>query len=113
MNCVPPSTINSEILSSLDNLSEKRVTRLMASQEGLPGVFWFVLVIGAVMTISFSFILRVKDIRLHIFMVLLLTCSITTCLWLIVILNDPFAGTLQVSSDPLKCALYVIDTLPR
>ena len=56
---------------------------------------------------------RNKDIRLHIFMVLLLTCSITTCLWLIVILNDPFAGTLQVSSDPLKYALYVIDTLPR
>lgn len=110
---LPPSTMNAEMLRSLDNLSEQRVARLLASQDGLPGVFWFVLVVGAIMTISFSFILRVSDIRLHIFMVLLLTCSITICLWLIVIMNDPFVGSMQVSSDPLKYALYVIDTLPR
>jgi ABC-type branched-subunit amino acid transport system permease subunit len=110
---LPPSTMNAEMLRSLNDLSEQRVARLMASQDSLPGIFWFVLVTGALMTISFSFILRVADVRLHIFMVLLLTCAITLCLWLIVLMNDPFVGTMQVSADPLKYALYVIDTLPR
>jgi ABC-type multidrug transport system permease subunit len=110
---LPSSTINPEMLRSLDYLSEERVARLMESQNSLPGIFWFVLTVGAIMTISFSFILRVADVRLHIFMVLLLTCSITLCLWLIIVMNDPFVGTMQVSSDPLKYALYVIDTLPR
>lgn len=110
---LPPSTMNAEMLRSLDYLSEQRVARLMASQDGLPGIFWLVLIVGAILTISFSFILRVADARLHIFMVLLLTCTITLCLWLIVIMNDPFVGTMQVSSDPLKYALFVIDTLPR
>jgi hypothetical protein len=110
---LPPSTMDAEMLRSLDFLSEQRVARLLESQNSLPGIFWFVLVVGAIMTISFSFILRVANPRLHIFMVLLLTCAITLCLWLIILMNNPFVGTMQVSSAPLKYALYVIDTLPR
>jgi uncharacterized protein DUF4239 len=110
---IPPSTMNAEMLRSLDTLSEQRVVRLMASQDSLPGIFWFVLVLGAIITISFSFLLRVADIRLHVAMVLLLTCSITLCLWLIILMNNPFVGNMQVSAEPLKYALYVIDSLPR
>lgn len=114
---IPPSkmtpALSSEMLSSLDKLSEERVVRLMASQDTLPESFWFVLIVDAVMTISFSFILRVKDIRLHLGMVMILTCTLMLCLWLIILINDPFTGSVQVSSDPFKYALYVINALPR
>jgi hypothetical protein len=107
----PSSTSSAELLQRLDDLSEQREVRLMSSQDGLPDVFWFVLVIGAIITISFSLILRVKDIRLHMAMILLLTGVIAICLWLIVLINNPFVGNMQVSSEPLKYALYVIDTM--
>ena len=114
---IPPSAMNNatstEMLSSMDKLSDQRVTRLMSSQTTLPDIFWFVLIADAVMTIGFSFILRVKDIRLHLGMVLLLTCTLMLSLWLIIVINDPFAGSVQVSSDPLKYALDVINALPR
>jgi hypothetical protein len=42
---LPSSTINSEMLRSLDYLSEQRVARLMESQNSLPGIFWFVLTV--------------------------------------------------------------------
>ncbi len=114
---IPPSAMSNatstEMLSSMDKLSNQRVTRLMSSQSTLPDIFWFVLIADAVMTIGFSFILRVKDIRLHLGMVLLLTCTLMLSLWLIIIINDPFAGSVQVSSDPFKYALDVINALPR
>ena len=114
---IPPSAMNdatsTEMLSSMDKLSNQRVTRLMSSQSTLPDIFWFVLIADAAMTIGFSFILRVKDIRLHLGMVLLLTCTLMLSLWLIININDPFTGNVQVSSDPLKYALDVINALPR
>lgn len=110
---IPSSAVSAEMLRSMDQLSEQRVVRLMASQDSLPQVFWFVLIIDAVMTIGFSFILRVKDVRLHMAMVLLLTCSLTLCLWLILLVNDPFVGSVQISSEPFKYASDVINALPR
>ena len=110
---IPTSATSDEMARSLDELSNDRVMRLMSSQNGLPGFFWFVLVIGAGMTIIFSLILRVQNMRLHIAMVLLLTGMIAICLWLIVLIHDPFIGDTQVSSEPLKYALYVIDSLAR
>ena len=107
------TAVSSEMLSSLNQLSDQRVMRLTASQDSLPEIFWFVLIVDAVMTIGFSFILRVKDVRLHLGMVLLLTCTLMLCLWLIIIVNDPFTGSVQVSSDPFKYALDVINALPR
>ena len=114
---IPPSAMSDataiEMLGSMDKLSEQRVNRLMSSQNTLPEIFWFVLIVDAVMTIGFSFILRVKDVRLHLGMVLLLTCTLMLCLWLVIIVNDPFTGSVQVSSDPFKYALDVINALPR
>jgi len=107
------SAVSSEMLSNLDQLSEQRVMRLTASQDSLPEIFWFVLILDAIITVGFSFILRVKDIRLHLGMVLLLTCTLTLCLWLIILINDPFTGSVQVSSDPFRYALDVINALPR
>ena len=104
---------STEMLSSMNKLSEQRFMRLMSSQNTLPEIFWFVLIVDAVMTIGFSFILRVKDVRLHLGMVLLLTCTLMLCLWLVIIVNDPFTGNVQVSSDPFKYALDVINALPR
>jgi Protein of unknown function (DUF4239) len=110
---IPSSAVSAEMLRSMDQLSEQRVVRLMASQDSLPQVFWFVLIIDAVMTIGFSFILRVKDVRLHMAMVLLLTCSLTLCLWLILLVNDPFVGSVQISSEPFRYASDVINALQR
>ncbi len=110
---IPSSAVSAEMMRSLDQLSEQRVVRLMASQDSLPEIFWLVLIVDGVITVGFSFILRVKDIRLHIAMVLFLTCSLTLCLWLILLVNDPFVGSVQISSDPFKYAFDIINALPR
>ena len=106
---LPSTAINANAMRSLDTLSEERVVRLMDSKDVLPDVFWFVLFVGAVVTIGCCLILHMKNTRLH----LMLTLLLTICLWLIVIINNPFGGDLRVSTDAFEYALHVIDTLPH
>ncbi len=110
---LPPNAVDANALSSLDDLSIRRVERLLTSKEDLPRIFWVVLVLGAGIMVYFGLLFYVENIRLHIFMVMLLTGLIAACTWLIVVINNPYVGDLHVSSVAMQYALHVIDTIPR
>jgi hypothetical protein len=110
---LPPNAVDANALRSLDDLSQQGVLRLLSSKAVLPGIFWVVLVVGAGVVVYFGLIFYLEDIRLHLFMLMLLTGLIATCIWLIVVIDNPYLGDLQVSSEAFKYALHVIDTLPR
>jgi hypothetical protein len=78
----------------------------------MPDVLWLALVIGAVVTVCFSLILHMKNLYFHAAMTALLTALLTTCLWLIVLINHPFSGEVSVPTDAFQQALYVINNLP-
>jgi len=110
----PPAAVNSEAMRNLDDLSSRRILRLMSGgTQPLPRIVWIMLVSGAIIIIYFSMILYLENLRLHIFIVSLLTILIVMCLWSILNLSNAFIGGLQVSPDALKYALHVIDTLPK
>jgi len=79
----------------------------------LPEVLWFGLLFGGVVTICFCLVLHMKNVQLHAALTALLTGLIATSLWMIVLINHPFAGDLHVSTDAFRHAIYVIDSLPR
>ncbi len=110
---LPPSQVDSHTTESLDNLSAQRAIRLQSNVAALPEVLWFGLVLGAVVTICFCLILHMKNVQLHATLTALLTGLIATSLWMIVLINHPFAGDLRVSTDAFRHAIYVIDSLPR
>jgi uncharacterized membrane protein YkvI len=98
---------------SLDNLSALRAIRLQSNVAALPDVLWLGLVLGTVVMICFCLILHMKNVYFHAGMTALLTALLTTCLWLIVLINHPFSGQVRVSADAFQQALYVINSLPR
>jgi hypothetical protein len=110
---LPPNAITANAVKSLDNLSVQRVERLMSSKEDLPRIFWVVLLLGAAIMLYFGLLFYVENVRLHIFMLMLLTGLIAACTWLIVVINNPYIGDLHVSSEAMIYALHVIDTIPR
>jgi hypothetical protein len=110
---LPPNAVYVNALKSLDDLSVRRVERLLSSKEDLPRIFWVVLALGAGIMIYFGLLFYVENVRLHVFMVMLLTGLIAACTWLIVVINNPYIGDLHVSSEALQYALHVIDTIPR
>jgi hypothetical protein len=110
---LPPSQVDSHTTDSLDDLSTHRAIRLQSNIAALPVVLWFGLVLGEVVTISFCLILHMENVQLHAAMTALLTGLIATSIWMILMINHPFAGDLHVSTAAFQHAIHVIESLPR
>ena len=68
-------------------------------------MLWAVLVVGAVITIGFSYFLGVEGNRAHALMTGSLAAMIALTLYLILALDRPFAGPLRVEPDAFRIAL--------
>jgi predicted ABC-type exoprotein transport system permease subunit len=110
---LPSTAVDPHTTDSLDTLSAQRAIRLHANQTAMPDVLWVTLVLGAVVTVGFGMILHMKNVHFHAAMTALLTALLTSCLWLIVLINHPFSGEVHVPTDAFQQALYVINSLPR
>src|SRR5712692_840864 len=110
---LPPTAVDSSTTTALAELSRARAARLLANEANLPAPFWFVLVIGAAITICFCLVLHMENVWLHAGMTALLTGLIAMCIWLIVAINHPLAGDLHISPNAFEYALHVINSLPR
>ncbi len=101
----------SELLSRQASMGESRRIRLFRSNEGLPTLLWAVLIIGAVLTISLSFLLEVHSLRMHVLLVSLLTVMITLELVAIHDLSTPFRGSMPLQPNGLRQSVKKMDRL--
>jgi len=108
-----PKADYSEAATLLSDLSTARTQRILSSQAALPVVFWIVLVGAGLITVIFAFVLYMENAQVHALMVALLAGIIALCLWLILEVNQPFAGAVQVPKDSFEHVLHVIDAMPR
>jgi hypothetical protein len=97
-----PSEIVAEdhALTELSSLTEHRRTRLLQSKYRLPFIFWGVLLIGGLLTITSASMFGSANPRLHALQVFSFTLLITLVLLAIADVNLPFRGWVHVSSYP-------------
>ena len=101
---VVPSTANpviSEILYQLDQVTQARRARPIASQGAVPTVIWLVLFGGAIITIAFTFFFGTQNLRAQVFMTAFLSVIIFSELLTIVAIDRPFTGPVKVEPLPL------------
>ena len=110
---LPPSQVDPHTTESLDTLSTTRAVRLQSNVAALPDVLWLGLVLGALVTIFFCLVLHMENVQLHAAMTALLAGLIATSIWMILMINHPFAGDIHVSTAAFEHAIHVIDSLPR
>ena len=60
---VPNSEIYAEALKRLNNLAEYRRLRIFAGNDTVPPVVWLVLLVGSVISISYTYFFGMKNIR--------------------------------------------------
>ena len=94
-----------ESVTKINLFRELRRQRLMDSRIGIPPLLWFVLIMGAVSTISFTFLFGMDNIKAQILMVVLLSTMIALILFTVMSLDFPFTGSVSVTSEPFKMAL--------
>jgi hypothetical protein len=91
--------LHAETLRAYSQMIEARRLRLDAVLTGLPGVLWFVIVIGALVSLASTFFFQVEDARLQRIQVVLLTLFIGLLIFIIFALDRPFRGDLGLQPD--------------
>lgn len=91
-------------LERLHALEQQRHLRHLAVESTLPGIFWPVLIIGALITIAFSYLFRMQRFLTQALITGTVTTLVAGALFLIVSLNQPFTGIEIVSQEPFDHA---------
>jgi hypothetical protein len=99
------TAVLAEALRQLDGLTEARRTRLVLASGAVPGVLWFVLFGGAVLTIGFTLFFGTENLRVHAMMTGILCFLIVSGLLVIIAMNHPFAGSVKVQPEALSAVL--------
>ena len=97
--------LHAEALHAFNHLIEARRLRLDAVRFGMPAAMWSVVILGALISLTASFLFQVDSGRLHYTMVGLLACLMGLVVFLIVSYDAPFRGTHGVDAEPYELVL--------
>lgn len=94
--------LHAETLRAYAQFIEARRLRLDAVLTGLPGALWFVIVFGALVSLSSTFFFQVEDAFVQKIQVVLLAIFIGMIIFIIFALDRPFRGDLGLQPDPYQ-----------
>ena len=89
-------------LTQLHDALDARRSRLLEVREGIPKLLWVVLVVGGVITVSFTYLFGLKSNLAHALMVAALTLVICGILFTIGEFNNPFSGFVEIRPDAFR-----------
>ena len=96
-------------LQQLDALDEARRSRVLLGEDHLPQAMTVTLIVGAIVTVGFSYLFAVDDGRIHG----LMTASLATLIALLLLLNfqleRPFAGVSAIEPTAMELVRTEID----
>ena len=98
-----------ESISKLNNFLNVRLKRQFSSWEHLGSMMWTLLVVGAVITISFMFFFGLESYRSHVLMIALLAGYLAFMLYLVYSLDHVFVGPQGVKPEALEQVQTLFD----
>jgi hypothetical protein len=102
--------LHAETLRAYNLLIQSRRLRLDAATTRLPNVMWGVIVAGAFISLSATFLFKVEDARLHAILVTLLATFMGLVIFMIFALDRPFRGELGLGPEPYQ---FIYDQLMK
>jgi hypothetical protein len=102
----PTTSTQEQALTLVQSLDDHRELRLLQSHQGIPALLWIVLLVGGVMTISFTFFFGVEGSWLHRASITALTVLVVLILYTIYRVEYPFTGHIQVRPADFEAALH-------
>jgi hypothetical protein len=100
--------MHTEAVARLSELSRQRQLRLQASEASVSGIFWTVLMAGAVVTVGFACFFAMPSVRTQVAMTGLMTGMIMSGLFLVLVLDRPFTGSIRAEPEAFEHALLLM-----
>ncbi len=94
--------MHQEAIRQINNVIELRRLRLQSITSGLPATVWYVLIIGAFITISVTWLFVMQRFSLHIWLTIILASMISLLLYLVAAMDNPFRGEYSVSPEAFE-----------
>jgi hypothetical protein len=92
-------------LTHVEQLASERRARLNQVEDSVPPILWGALIVGAVLTIAFTYLFGLSNTLAHALMVLSLTALVVVSLILIREMNYPFGGVTRVEPTAFQVFL--------
>ena len=105
---LPNEPVYRESLTKLNQVGEHRRLRIFAANDFIPGFIWFVLIICATASVSYTFFFGSKYAAPQYIMTGVLTLINSLILYLIFVLDHPFNGVSGVSSSSFNVILRIL-----
>ena len=86
-----------ESVRKLNDFGELRVMRIIDSRNGVNPILWFVLIIGGIVTVAFTFFFGAESLGTQAAMAVLLAIIVSLILFTILSLDYPFTGGVKIS----------------
>jgi hypothetical protein len=99
-----------EGLDQIEELNDARRLRLVAAEEGVPGVLWSVLIFGGVAAVGFTYLFGLESTWAHRLMVVTLAAVIGLVLFTVGALGHPFEGGARIGTGAFNLILERFDT---
>ena len=97
-------------LELVHDLADARRMRLVEADEGIPAVLWIVLIVGALVTVGFTYLFGLENTRAHRLMVAALAGIIALALFSVGALEYPFSGGARVGPGAFELVLARFET---
>jgi hypothetical protein len=99
-----------EGLDQVQRLADARRMRLVAAEEGVPGVLWSVLIFGGVAAVGFTYLFGLENTWAHRLMVVTLAAVIGLVLFTIGAMEHPFSGGARIGTGAFDLILERFET---
>jgi hypothetical protein len=97
-----------QIQSLLGDLGTHRAMRLESAGGEIPTPLWYALILGAVITVAYTWIFGAESFPIQVTINSALAILIATTLYVIILLNHPFIGSVSVHSRGQEQLLKVM-----
>lgn len=94
-------------ISVLNEMMKVRLSRLVESTGYLGPQMWFLLVLGGVIMIAFTWFFSVESLTSHLLLASVLAALIAFLLFLIYSLDTAFSGTVQIFPDAIERVIHL------
>ena len=100
--------IHAEAIRAFNSIVELRRLRAESISGSVPGVIWYVVLVGGLLTLLFSYLFLVESFWFHGVLVSLLGAVIGLLIFLIAALDHPYWGEVSVSAGAYELVLLKV-----
>ena len=102
--------LHAETIREFNAFVEARRQRLYGVEKGLPVELWYVVIIGAVLSIVLTWLFALERLGIHLIVSGILAMFIGVTVFLIAAMDHPFRGTFSISPEAFEIVLKTLMT---